>query len=310
MKASSIIVVFIFLLFGCKTDFTFHQKIVLNDYPSGSGSAYFKEHIYLIGDDATDLLIINSNLEKVDSIKLFSNTEKRISKENKPDLEAATIIYNKNKIELLLLGSGSLSPYRNIGVLIDVNTKEKQQIDLNPFYSRLKKEGLDALNIEGVTAAPGGFIIASRGNKSFPANYLIFTANNFFLNQDSVPVRKTKVGINADTAAFAGISGLEYSKRSDRLLLTVSTENTYNTFDDGTIGKSYLWIIENISAKRNMMAINPTRIIDLDELDARFKGHKIESVCILSENYNNMELALVADDDKGATILFRITLKK
>lgn len=44
-------------------------------------------------------------------------------------------------------------------------------------------------------------------------------------------------------------------------------------------------------------------------MDERFKGHKIESVCIFSENKKQMQLALVADDDKGTSILFKITLK-
>jgi hypothetical protein len=97
---------------------------------------------------------------------------------------------------------------------------------------------------------------------------------------------------------------------SDRLLLTVSTENTYNITQNGTIGKSYLWIIDNISAKKNMTAINPSKIIDLEELDERFKGHKIESVCIISEDKNETQLVLVADDDNGTSVLFKITLKK
>ena len=59
-----------------------------------------------------------------------------------------------------------------------------------------------------------------------------------------------------------------------------------------------------------MAAINPNKIIDLEEMDERFKGHKIESVCILFENKKQMQLALVADDDKGTSILFKITLKK
>jgi hypothetical protein len=45
-------------------------------------------------------------------------------------------------------------------------------------------------------------------------------------------------------------------------------------------------------------------------MDERFKGHKIESVCIIGENKKEMDLVLAADDDKGTTILFRITLKR
>lgn len=310
IKSTSYFVALIFLFTGCSSDFTFNNSKILNDYPSGSGITYLNDHIYLIGDDAACLLITDTAFNVIDSIKLFESQQKRIPKELKQDLEAATVVSINKLPEILLVGSGSLSPYRNNGWLINPFTKEKTQIDLKPFYKRLKAEGIDALNIEGITAIPGGIVLASRGNRSFTANYLIFTSHEFWNKQGSAEIKICKVGTNIDTTSFHGVSGLEYSKLSDQLLLTVSTENIYNSMEDGTIGKSYLWIINNISAKKNMSAINPSKIIDLEELDERFKGHKIESVCIISENKKETQLVLVADDDKGTSILFKITLKK
>ncbi len=302
---------FIFsMLFSCSADFTFNEYATLNGYPSGSGLAFLNNRIYLIGDDATGLVITDTAFNIIDSIKLFESQQKRIPKELKQDLEAATTVYINKTPQILLIGSGSLSPYRNSGWLIEPSAKQKMQIDLKPFYTRLKLEGIDALNIEGAATLPGGIVLASRGNKSFATNYLIFTANGFWNKQDSAAIKIIKVGTNTDTAFFHGVSGLEYSPMSDELLLTVSTENTSSSTEDGAIGKSYLWIINNISSKKNMAAINPNKIIDLEEMDERFKGHKIESVCILSENKKQMQLALVADDDKGTSILFKVTLKK
>jgi hypothetical protein len=93
------------------------------------------------------------------------------------------------------------------------------------------------------------------------------------------------------------------------LLLTVSSENTYNSYDDGAIGKSYLWVINDISSKRKLAAINPDRIIDLELIDNRFNGQKIESVCIVGEEKKQKQLVLAADDDKGHTVLFNMTLE-
>ena len=303
-------IAFSFFLSACTSDFTFNNTKTLTGYPSGSGIACLNNRVYLIGDDADHLLIMDTAFNAIDTIKVFETQEKRIPKDLKPDLEAATIIPWKRSPKILLVGSGSLSPYRNSAWLIDPSSKEKIQIDLKPFYTRLKAEGIDALNIEGITAIPGGMVLSSRGNKSFLANYLIFTAKEFWNNQDSAALKIIKAGTNTDTASFSGISGLEYSKASDQLLLTVSTENTSSATEDGAIGKSYLWIINNISAKKSMIAINPSKIIDLEALDGRFKGHKIESVCIISENKKEMQLAMVADDDKGTSILFRVTLKR
>lgn len=295
---------------SCSPDLTFNKIKTLNNYPSGSGMAYLNGAVYLIGDDANYLLITDTAFNIIDSIGLYESKEQRTPKQLKQDLEGAAVVWSSRAQKLLLVGSGSLAPYRNTGWLIDPATKQKMQLDLKPFYDRIKKEGIEAINIEGVTSIPGGIVLSSRGNKSFAANHLIFTANEFWNKQDSAAIKIIKVGTNTDTASFSGVSGLEYSKESDQLLLTVSTENTSSSTEDGAIGKSYLWIINNISAKKNMMAINASRIIDLEEMDERFKRHKIESVCILSENKKQMQLALVADDDKGTSILFRITIKK
>ncbi len=300
---------FIFLFIGCTNDITFEKTKTLS-YPSGSGLTYCNNKIYLIGDDATSVLITDTAFTIIDSIKIFDSLQQKIPKTVKPDLEAATVVSVNKSREILLVGSGSLTPYRNKCWLINPDTKQKRKIDLTEFYKRIKKEGIEILNIEGVTATPGGIILASRGNKTSTANYLIFTANNFWDKQTTAPIKIIKAGANYDTAFFSGVSGLEYSLMSDNLLLTISTENTYNTFDDGAIGKNYLWVIKNISNKENAAAINPNKIIDLDLLDKRFQGHKIESVSILQETKKTMQLALVADDDNGTSVLFKITIKK
>ena len=255
-------------------------------------------------------MILDTAFNLIDSINLFESQQKRIPKELKQDLESAAVVNFRRSPKILIVGSGSLAPYRNYGWLIDPLTKQKTQLDLKPFYTRLKAEGTDALNIEGLAAMPSDIILASRSNRSFRSNYLIFTSKEFWNIEDSAEIKICKVGANTDTTSFQGVSGLEYSKLSDRLLLTVSTENTNSSVEDGTIGKSYLWIINDISAKKRMTAINPTKVIDLEAMDERFKGHKIESVCIIAENKKEMQLVLVADDDNGTSVLFKITLKK
>jgi len=281
----------------------------LKEYSSGSGISFFDEKIYLMGDDMSYVLITDTSFAPVDSIELQPGFN-RIPKNIKPDMEGSSILRIKKSPFLLLLGSGSIFPYRSKGWLVNLRNEEKASIDLEPFYKRLEVNGIKALNIEGATAIPGGMVLANRGNKSIPKNYLIFTSAEFWQNQQTADLRIMKLGANNDTASFSGVSGLDYSYKSDRLFLTVSTENTYGTQTDGTIGKSYLWMIDNISSKKRMAAINPSRIIDLEDLDDRFKGHKIESVCILSENKSEYHLALVADDDKGTSILFKIKVYK
>jgi hypothetical protein len=239
-----------FFFISCTPGLTFNNTKLLNDYPSGSGLIYLNNKIYLIGYDATNLLVLDTTFHSIDSIQLFESGQKRIPKELKQDLESEAVITDNGSQKILLAGSGSLAPYRNYAWLIDPSSKQKVQLDVKPFYDRIKKEGVDALNIEGISAIPGGMVLASRGNTSFPANYLIFTSNGFWNNQDSVEIKKCKVGTNMDAAFFHGVSDVQYSSMSDGLLLTVSTENTTSAARDGAIGKSYLWIINNISTKK------------------------------------------------------------
>ncbi|MGK2862577.1 MAG: DUF6929 family protein [Chitinophagaceae bacterium] len=295
--------------FSCKND---KPKLIqvtkLNHYSSGSGLAYFDGQLYIAGDDASFILKTDSDFNRLDSIILFPSLEKRIPKEKKADIESIAFLKKNEEPFLFLAGSGSLSPYRDSSWIINPVTKEKKVYLLDTFYNRIRNEGIRDLNIEGMTVIPSGMVLASRGNKSFPKNYLIFTSHRFWEQQEISKIRIVKAGVNNDTSIFNGISGLDYSPKTDQLLLTISTENTYNSIQDGSIGKSYLWIINDISSKKRLTAINPDRIIDLDQLDSRFKGQKIESVCILSENRNKKELALVADDDQGGTVLFRIII--
>jgi len=296
------------MLSSCQTRNKYISNKNLTDYPSGSGISFYDGKIYLIGDDAASFIIMDTAFNIVDSVQLFESQQKRIPKELKQDLESSTIVTNNDSTEILLVGSGSLSLYRNNGWLINPVTKAKTQIDLKQFYTRLTTAGIKELNIEGLATIKDGIVLASRGNKTFPTNYLIVTTGQFWKEQESASIKIIKLASNADTTIFNGVSGLEYSTISDQLLLTVSTEDTYNAIEDGAIGKSYLWIINNFSDKKNMDTISPDKAIDLEKLNERFKGQKIESVCIISEINKQMELVLVADDDKGGSALFKIRI--
>lgn len=297
-----------FLLSSCATDFTFEKTTELQYYPSGSGIESISNKIYLIGDDVNYLLVADKEFNRIDTIRLFGSDTARISKDLKPDMESLTVMSADEHPSLMMVASGS-SDKRNKGWILDPETTGKQEINLDTFYNRIRLRGIDQLNIEGLAAFPGGFILANRGNKSFPKNHLILTSKDFWLNQSVSPIKIIPIGTQSDTSVFNGVSGMDYSYISDRLVMTISTENTYSNITDGDIGKSYLWIINDFSTKRRAAAINPNRIIDLTEMDPHFKSQKIESICILSESKKKLELALAADNDRGKTELFRISVR-
>lgn len=279
----------------------------LDHYSSASGIEYFRNHYYVIGDDANNLLILDEAFNSKDSIQLYSFSEKRIPKAIKPDLEAITVTKNGT---LLIVGSGSLAPTRNTAWIIDPVTKQKDSIRLDIFYQRLKLNGLEEINIEGICSMPGSVVFSNRGSKGYPKNHLIFTNEDFLKDQTNARLIIVPVGSNTDSSFFNGVSGLAYSTKSDRLIITVSTEDTRNNMDDGAIGKSYLWIVKNISSKKGWKAINPDEIIDLEAIDPKFNGQKIESVCITKETTRFLHLVLAADNDNGASSIFRLIVEK
>ena len=295
------------LLAACSSNNMLKEVKKLDHYPSASGIEYFNSQFYIIGDDANKLLILDSNLNPTDSINLYHFAEKRIPKKLKADLEGITLTKDN---QLLLLGSGSLSPYRNTAWLIDPLTKQMDSLRLDTFYQRLILNGIKEINIEGVCAIPGSLILTNRGSKGYPKNHLIITSSDFWKAQSTAPISVILAGSATDTFLFNGVSGLAYAKKSDQLILTVSTEDTRNSMDDGTIGKSYLWMVNSISSKKKWKAINPDRIIDLEETDPRFKRQKIESVCITKETKDFIYLVLAADNDNGSSTLFTMVVKK
>ena len=295
---------------ACKDSHRLEMEVELKDYASGSALTYFRDKLYVVGDDMNYIYVADSSFKKIDTIRLFESSQKRLPKDIKPDLESATITWQSRTPSLLCLGSGSIPNQRTKGWLVDPAKKQYSQFDLTPFYTRLKSHGIPEVNIEGVAAVQSGIILANRGNRTHQQNFLVFTNPGFWNNQLSAPIRLVRLLPKKDSTSFSGISGLEYSRRSDRLLLTVSTENTFSSHEDGAIGKSYLWIINDISNKRRLAAINPDIQIDLESIDERFKGHKVESACIMSENRNEMVIAIVADDDRGTSLLFKVKLVK
>src|SRR4030095_9215523 len=276
------------------------------DYPSASCIEYYDGKLYLMGDDATKLLVLDTNLNIVDSIPIISYPENRIPKNSKPDLEASAL----NGDNLFLFGSGSLSPYRNFAWKHNLKTKDNDSINLEPLFLKIKELGIEQINIEGACFVSGKLILANRGNKGYPHNHLIITDEKFLDNDSSFQTFIIPLAAQKDTASFKGTSGLCYVKESDQLILTISTENTRSSHEDGAIGKSYLWIIDNISTKINDRALGTKRVIDLEYIDPRFKGQKIESATVIKETNKLIYLALVAENDDGRSTVFKMSITK
>lgn len=284
----------------------------LTSFPSGSGIEFHDEKVFLVGDDAKEVLVMNKSWKELERIPLFESTDDRIPKKIKSDLEATTVVVVNSIPRLLVLGSGSKEEHRNKAILFNLDDYIKEEFDMTVFYDRIKAAGITDLNIESAaTLAEGHIILGNRGNKKNPDNHLIITKNTFWKHQvdAELEILPIKFPGKENKLKGAGISGLTYSAINDWLIFTASTELTDNPVDDGPIGDSYLGIIENASRKIGRKDMKVNEFINLREAEKSLKGYKIESVCMQSEKSGRLKLQLVADNDDGVSCLFKVRLK-
>ena len=303
--------VFAFSIISCnEKENSFKVQVKKLDYPSASSVEYYDGRLYVMGDDAANILVLDSNLNLLDSIALIEYSNRRIPKDIKPDLESSAFYKGNGQTLLFFFGSGSLSPYRNWVWLRFFEAKLNRDLSFEDFYNDVKKAGIEQINIEGACFIPTKLLLINRGNKSYPYNHLVVTDEKFWENDSNYSVSLIPFEIQKDTASFKGVSGLCYSEQSDKLIMTVSTEDTRSSYEDGAIGKSYLWIINNISTKLSDKTIKYNRLIDLEYTDPRFKGQKIESATIIKETDKLIYLVLVADNDDGSSTIFKMSINK
>lgn len=283
------------------TEFLMSQE--LSEYPSGSTISFYDEHFYLMGDDASDLVVLNTELKIVQQIPLFTNTNPRIAKAEKADIEASEWIINEGKAKLWLFSSGSLSPQRDSAFCFDPETRTIERLNLESFYRQLHKAGIAELNIEAAASVKDLLLFGSRGNDSNRQNYLVQTLANHFPDTSAFRLIQLRL------PAGAGISGMSYLAADDILLITTSIEHTDSAYDDGEIGESSLGFIYSISEKLGNQSVTPEDWIKLSKLHPDFAGQKIESVTTQDAENGENFVTLVSDDDKGHTRLFRLKLK-
>ncbi len=288
----------------------------MTDFPSGSSIAYHNDKFYLIGDDASHVLILDLNYSKIDSITLFNHPEKRIPKSEKADFEASTIIQVDNEPYLLLSGSASREERKSV-ILIPLSSLDLKKPHVQKYYDatfidRILSLGIKDINIEGVTATGNLIILANRGNQSNPKNHLIITDSNFWEKQDETPIHLSQLLLPVDPADFIGISEVYYLKSNDILFVTLSSENTMDSYQDGVIGNSYIGWINDFTIKLNSAELKLDGLFNLADGDDELKNEKIEGICVESVNGNEYILHLVSDNDQGESKLFklRMVLKK
>lgn len=274
-----------------------------SEYPSGSGLEYYNGHVYLAGDDASDILIMDKKWREAGRIKIFEGDDERIPKHLKSDLEASTLVFIETVPHLLILGSGTREKHRNKALLINLETNHFNEYNIEAFYHRLKEDGLNDLNIESAAMVEDLLVLGNRGSRKNGTNQVVITSPQFYENPETAEIRTIPIELEDE---HAELSGLTYSEKNDMLLFTASTENKDSEAEDDKIGESYFGIIENAYRKLYRKKIKINEWLMLSDADERFTKQKIESVCIQTEKRGRFKLHLVADNDRGGSFLFKV----
>ena len=264
------------------------------DFPSASAIEFYQGKLFVFGDDAPYLLVLNTAYEKIDSLHFWSKPGK-ISKEDKHDIESAFIANWNN--ELVLYGVGSMSAEKRWGALA-YNLNDRSLTDVSLFNVGFTFPKIKTINIEGSCTVGDTIIFSNRANLTTPVNHLLVHYRKNNIAAISVTLPKTEI--------TAGVSGLYYVKEKDMLLLTASEEETKDAINDGMIGESYLGIINRFSKRLNDTTLKPDQFIKLSDIHPEFSRQKIESVCAEKPGTDELILHLVADNDNGKSRIFKM----
>ena len=302
------------LLMACEDhqnqfDIRITDVYVTNAVASGSGIAVQNDSAFIIGDDVNYMAVLNIKNRGTANIPFDTNaTADRIPKPNKHDLESCTLAEINNQTYLLAFGSGGISPMRDsLFGLNRTNAGQDFKVSLNRLYLAIsQRAGLQKgeLNIEGATIAGKNLLLFNRG-KNFIVVIPWDEMGGFIAQADSGHVPSFKIihvqlpVINNFQVGFSGACTID----EDHILFTASLEETTDYIQDGAVKGSYIGIIElhNDSAPIKNFA-------QLKDDKGNVVLDKLESIDIIEKSSSSIQAIAVADNDDGASKIFRIMI--
>ena len=291
--------------------------IALDTLPSVSGLAVTDDAAYIVGDDSPWLFKYTRDLRPLDKFLLVKGfvLEGRIPKALKPDFECMAQIQERGITNLLIFGSGSKTPERDL--LIKVNVQEPQNpqiLLLTPFYDHIVSlsGGTRAdLNMEAALVSGKELYLFNRAdNRIYVTDwYVLLAALNPLSTEEAVPlpdIRQYKIDLPELEGVKAGFSGACSLPGHNRILFTATIEDTENWIADGEVLGSYLGVLDLSSPEQGKLV----NIALVPGKDGRPLKDKLESVDIMITSENgDMKLLAVADNDDGTSLLLELRVK-
>lgn len=253
------------------------------DVSAASGLVHHEGFLYVVADDALELLRVDLQGERPTPLALSPAARRNIPKKEKPDFEALMVSGGS----LVAIGSGS-SELRRRAVALDVIGGSRRTIELTPLYAALA-ERIHELNIEGAVARGPDVFLAQRGNGARHENALVRLDRVRFENDLAEGVITAACLREVIPVSLGALGEVPLSLTdlclgpSEKLIFTAAAEATDDPYLDGDVAGS---IIATIDLQGQ---VDDRQRVVVEDL-------KLEGVCWLPGG----ELRLVADPDDSS----------
>lgn len=257
---------------------------------SASGLVYQDDKLFIISDSSTFLYEYNIPNETLNKIALMENAQENISKKDKPDFEAISLLKN----DITIIGSGSTEK-RNLAVRYNTNTKDVIAKNLNGIFSLIKKQHQikdDELNIEGFISNKSINYLFQRGNGELGKNGIFYydeTKENPIIH--FIPFSLPQIKNVAATFTDAILV-------EETIYFLATAEDTTSTYLDGEVLGSMIGTID----LKSMKLISTVQITD---------KHKLEGLTLYQKTADQIEFLLCEDNDteKLESNIYKLVLK-
>lgn len=276
-----------------------NQKI-LSNIPSASGIEITGDKIYVIGDDSPCLFRLNEKFEVQEKIPIGdvkAAVNGKIPKPLKLDLEAMAAFGE----ELLLFGSGSKSPQRDVLVRVNIDSKKVIRHSLAQFYDGIctaAKMARADLNLEAAVILREKLLLFNRGK-----NFIFRTDVKKFLahTEHGGPIPAVEIfraSLPSLNGIEAGFSGAALTPDKNQIAFCASVENTPNWIDDGEILGSFVGVFSP-DELNNLFRPLCVPITDKGKNIVKIKAEAMTVQSVIGANM--MRVLIATDNDESGS---------
>lgn len=295
-----------FSAFSQKPVITILAKKDLPYFTTSNGLETYKRNLVVIGNEASEMLILDTLLQVKDTFSIISNEKPDNVKQVKriADMNTTSIVQFEGQDILLIMGTRYIKSQTSLIYLLPLNIRGRKEIliqsyIINEFFQKLRKKGLRDLNINGSSGFNKQMILAITGKNKRYNNHLVVCDVNFWqkgiaTNFSIIPVK------------FAGesirITGLTYVPETDWLLFSA------NNMDNPS--HNFAGIIPNASkALKDGRAITPIELISDQDLDSGELDGSLESLSVDIADNKQVILYLLKNEPQKQSTIFRVKVQ-